>query len=647
MGQWMGRACVLTLVGIVIGAPLAAAADSTCYCVTGPDSAFVCLGAAVVFSVEASGEGPLAYQWYHGQIAIQDGGAIAGTATERLEISAVTPAHVGEYTVTVTGARGGVTSTAATLSIKSPTAIAEPPADVSVCPGEDASFSVVATGEGALSYQWHYEGSPLADGGNVSGATSSALGIVGASAADAGEYSVTVMGECGALTSSAATLVVKAPTLITNQPQDLFVCPGAPASFAVIASGEGILTYQWYYGTETLYDGGRVSGTTTDRLEIGEVRSSDAGQYSVVVGGSCGQVMSRSASLDIKAATVIDVQPVSLSVYTGESATFSVTATGQGPLAYQWYRDATPLIDGGRVSGAASPQLSISGVDQTDAGDYTVTVAGECGSMRSAIATLAARPPIGSLEIVLSQQPKDILLVLDLSSSMDETFGDRTKLDLAKEALLQLIQKLPGDAQVGLRTFRSCGRSTLDVPIQSISSNHLRAAVPALESAGKTAIAYTLEQIPGDLEGLEGPHVIVFVTDGYETCDGDPVTAARALVRGRDDLVFRLVGFDIARAGGQTAVEQLLAIADAANGEYVDVAQGDELLAAVLRLVLPPAYRVYDASGQLVAEGLVGTGPVELQAGTYSVEVETDPVMAVDEVVIRPEQTETIIVPFE
>ena len=551
----IGHVLVLVLVGVVLSSALALAGESTCYCVSGPDSASVCPGTIVSFSVTASGEGPLSYQWYHGSTPLSDGEKISGATSNQLQISNVESGDAGDYTVTVTGVRGAVTSTAAALTVKAPTVITDHPDSASVCPGTTVSFSVTASGEGTLTYQWYHGSTPLNDGGNILGATSSQLQISNAESSEAGGYTVTVTGECGEVTSSATTLTVKAPTVITDQPD-------------------------------------------------------------------------------------------SASVYAETDVSFSVTASGEGTLTYQWYHGSTVLSDGKRISGATSNQLQISNVESGDAGEYTVTVTGECGEVRSSVATLAVRPAIGRLGVVLAGEPKDILIVLDLSSSMEEKVEGAIKIALAKDALRQLLTDLPEETSVGLRTFRNCGQSDLEVPIQAISAGQIRATVQGLETSGKTPLAYTLRQIPSDLQGLEGPHVIVFITDGMETCKEDPVAAARELAASGHDIIFRLVGFDISRAGGQRAIDQLQAIADAAEGLYVNVETGNEFLSAVLRLVLPPSYCVYDSTGKLAKEGIVGDEPVELHAGTYSIAVETDPQLRFD-VLIEPDETVIITVPFD
>jgi len=637
---------VLFLLGVALGSALALAGESKCYCVSGPDSASVCLGTTVSFSVAASGEGTLIYQWYHGSTPLSNGARTSGATSDQLQISDVDVSDAGEYSVTVSGTSGSVTSDPAMLTVKAPTVIGGQPERASVCPGSNVSFSVAASGEGTLTYKWYRGSTPLSNGGRISGATSAQLQIGDVEAADAGEYSVTVTAECGPVSSSAATLTVKTPTAVTD-PKSVSSCPGTAVSFSVTANGEGTLTYQWYHGSTPLSDGGSVSGATSAQLQISAIESSDSGSYTVTVTGACDAATSRAATLTVKAPTAITAQPEAVSVYSGDTASFSVTASGEGTLTYQWSHGSTPLSDGDRVSGATGAQLQITEAEEGNAGDYTVVVTGECDAVTSSVAPLEVRPPMGAIEVVLEKElPEEVLLILDLSSSMDEEVVGGTKIAVAKDALRRLLVALPGDTSVGLRTFHNCGRSDLEAPIEPVSAGSILAALEALTTFGTTPLAYTLRQIPGDLQGLSGPFMILFITDGMETCKGDPVPAASELAASGFDIIFRLFGFDIARVGA-AARDQLQAMAAAAGGLYTEVANGDELLSMALGLLLPPTYRVYDSGGTLIKEGIVGDGPFEVLSATYTIEVGTDPQQLFEGVEVGLDRTMTVTVPSD
>ena len=176
-----------------------------------------------------------------------------------------------------------------------------------------------------------------------------------------------------------------------------------------------------------------------------------------------------------------------------------------------------------------------------------------------------------------------------------------------------------------------------------MSEGAFLATLGNLDTYGTTPLAHTIRQIPGDLADREGPHLVVFITDGIETCDEDPVAAATQLKEAGLDVIFRLVGYDISYRAGRTAREQLIAISDAVGGTYTDVGTRAELI-DTLRLALPLTFRILDESGIVVWEGVVGEPPIELLSGTYSVILETDPQLVVDEFIVAPGEQLTITV---
>ena len=232
-----------------------------------PLSQTVCAGTSATFSVGATGMG-LSYQWRKGGVAIV--GATASTYT----INAVTVATVGTYDVVVSGTGTNLTSSTATLTVNTATEISSHPLGGSRCPGQLITFSVTASGAGPFSYQWRKGGT------NISGAAGASYTIASVSAGDAGGYDVAVTGGCGNATSSVATLAVNIPVAITSPPVSQTVCPGTNVTFSVSATGTA-LGYQWRKA------GVAIAGATNTSYTIGNVSTTNAGDYDVVVRGPC------------------------------------------------------------------------------------------------------------------------------------------------------------------------------------------------------------------------------------------------------------------------------------------------------------------------------------------------------------------------
>jgi Mg-chelatase subunit ChlD len=252
--------------------------------------------------------------------------------------------------------------------------------------------------------------------------------------------------------------------------------------------------------------------------------------------------------------------------------------------------------------------------------------------------------PVGQLALALQGgDAESLLIILDCSSSMAEVVQGEVKIDVAKEVILDLLSDLPASFEVGLRVFADCESSQLLVPIQPlVDVGAFRSQVTTLTPHGLTPIAYTLQRVKRDFAGIAGAKLVLLITDGMETCDGDPVKAAKDLLTAGYDLRVNVVGYDIGR--DSEARDQLTQIAQASGGVFLEASNRDELRQA-LSLSAPFSYSVYDSSGSLVYSGRLGeaTGP-QLPAGTYRVVIGTRPPIVLENVVVSSQQTTIITV---
>ncbi len=170
-------------------------------------------GMTASFSVAVGNSASLSYQWQYdnGQYVtnLSDGGSISGAASTTLVIANAAPTNAGAYSVIVSNAAGAVASAQAFLAVFPwRPVITVQPVHQTVLAGQTVTFSVAAVGDQPLFYLWQRNGNALSDGGNISGATASALTIRSAAPADAGTYSVIVGNADGLATSSGAVLTV-------------------------------------------------------------------------------------------------------------------------------------------------------------------------------------------------------------------------------------------------------------------------------------------------------------------------------------------------------------------------------------------------------------------------------------------------------
>jgi hypothetical protein len=336
-----------------------------------PTGQTVVAGQSASFSVTATGTAPLSYQWR------LNGTPIAGATVSSYTRNNAQPADAGSYSVVITNVASSVTSSDAVLTVNVPPAITlQPqPATQSVTTGQSATFTVTASGTAPLSYQWRFNGTP------IPAATDSSYTRSDAQPADAGSYSVIVTNVAGSVTSADATLAVNVPPVITDHPQDNAVHQGADAAFTVAASGTAPLAYQWYFG------GLPLAGATDSAFTVTSAHPTNAGIYAVEVLNVAGQVTSSNATLTVNLPPEITAQPQGLTVAVGSNATFTVTATGTAPLAYQW------RFNGTNLAYATASAYTCSNAQATHAGSYSVLVSNVAGSVVSADALLTVTLP--------------------------------------------------------------------------------------------------------------------------------------------------------------------------------------------------------------------------------------------------------------
>lgn len=212
------------------------------------------------------------------------------------------------------------------------------------------------------------------------------------------------------------------------------------------------------------------------------------------------------------------------------------------------------------------------------------------------ILTLYGRNDSGSGSGVASvaTSPVAVEIIFDASGSMTGVIGGTAKIDLARRALAAALGKLDAtDALVGLRAYgfdasvektavASCPNTQLVSAFASRAAGRHAAAANALQPYGYTPIADSLLAAGADLQELTArERTVILITDGEETCEGDPVGAAQQLQAAGIDISTHVVGFDLDDA--QRA--EMLAIAKAGGGSYFDAADGAALQRAIDRAV--------------------------------------------------------------
>ncbi len=336
---------------------------------THPTNVNVAYLAEASFSVVAAGSN-VTYQWRKGSTNIPN--ATSATYT----IANVVPADAGSYTVVVSDAVESITSNPATLTVQYVTAsITTPPSNTTVTVGAPASFTVVAAGDAPLTYQWK-KGTTV-----IPTATAATYTIDPTIATDAGSYTVTVTNLTGNVTSAPVTLALHFPPSVTTHPASITRGVNASAAFTVLAAGDATLTYQWKKGTT------EIPLATAATYTIPSVSPGDAGDYSVVVTNAYGMDTSNPATLTVTTGPPsITTHPASITRGVNAEASFTVFATGDATLTYQWKKGTTEIP----LATAATYTIPITST--TDAGQYSVVVTNASGVAPSNPATLTVTP---------------------------------------------------------------------------------------------------------------------------------------------------------------------------------------------------------------------------------------------------------------
>lgn len=304
-----------------------------------------------------------------------------------------------------------------------------------------------------------------------------------------------------------------------------------------------------------------------------------------------------------------DVPPVSSAPNTEDTTTSDTDVAA--PTTSATATDDTgggPNVSGPSVSGPSVSQPNVSGpsVQQPDvatpATPPTATprdwqevykeLQAEYGEDYSTceVATTSGEtcPKPESLGTTELKEQIHIQLILDSSGSMAGEIDGQQKLDIAKQAILGFIDTIPDNAKVSLRVYGhvgsnaaqdralSCANTELLYPFAEIDRDQFTAAINAFEPTGWTPIASALQAAQNDFASFDpatSSNFIYLVSDGIETCDGDPVAAARALHESNVQAIVNIVGFDV----DQAAAEQLRAAAAAGGGDYHDARNAEEL----------------------------------------------------------------------
>ncbi|WP_302104404.1 vWA domain-containing protein [Polycladomyces zharkentensis] len=205
-----------------------------------------------------------------------------------------------------------------------------------------------------------------------------------------------------------------------------------------------------------------------------------------------------------------------------------------------------------------------------------------------------AKMPASDINKDVKVQNLNVEILLDSSGSMAEKTDGAQRMELAKQAIRDFVSSLPKGARVSLRVYGhkgtnspkdkalSCKSSELAYPLSEYDAGRFNQALDSFKPGGWTPLAASIQAAQRDLEkeaGKDTQNIVYVVSDGVETCGGDPVKAAQSLYQSDIQAVVNIIGFDVDDAGQQA----LQKVAEAGGGTYRTVRTKEDLKAELER----------------------------------------------------------------
>jgi len=337
-----------------------------------PSDQTVTEGSTATFTVAASGTEPLSYQWQKDGVDLSDGGDISGATTDTLQIANCETADEGNYRCVVSNACGSATSNAASLTVTS---------------GGGGTEFIVESRAGGQNYANYSEVGSWADASCKSTAEGNTSGI-GSRYAVIGSYDRrAIFSFTPSATGTYEVFTTNCTTWNSGNPLIHRVYHAGGSTTVGVCQNADCnpnAVNVWYsLGQYTLNAGVAYTVELDARTSVGSAPSGYAARSDAIKWVS--------VSTQPEPPTITQ-DPSDQTVTEGDTATFTVTASGTEPLSYQWQKDGVNLSDGGDISGATTDTLQIANCESSDEGNYRCVVTNDYGSDTSNAASLTVNP---------------------------------------------------------------------------------------------------------------------------------------------------------------------------------------------------------------------------------------------------------------
>jgi hypothetical protein len=274
------------------------------------------------------------------------------------------------------------------------------PANATAVAGHMVTFTAAATGNPVPAVEWEVSTDAGKHFHDVPGARSDTLTFVATAAENGDEYHAVFTSKRGTATTSAATLTVDFAPVITHQPSGHSVAVGSKVTLTAASDSNPAATVQWQVSS----DGGKtfsdVPGATSATLTF-TASSPGVEKYRAVFTNTLGSADTRSVTVKVHAAPAITTNPASVSAVSGQSVTFTASASGWPTPRVEW----EVSTDGGKhfhdIAGANSGTLTLVATAGMNGNQYRAVFVNRFGKATTSAATLIVA--VGSAPVITTQ----------------------------------------------------------------------------------------------------------------------------------------------------------------------------------------------------------------------------------------------------
>lgn len=358
---------------------------------TQPVNLTVNAGQAATFTAAASGSPTPAVQW---QLSTNSGTTwndISGATSTTYSFTASSADNGKQYRAVFTNSLGSVSSNAATLTVNTPPAVITQPGSLTVTAGQTASFTAAASGNPSPTVQWQVSSDGGTTWANISGAISATYSFTTSASDNGKQFRAVFTNLAGTATTNAGTLTVQTQPVVTTQPSNQTVNAGQTVSFTAGASGNPVPTVQWQSSADGI-TWTNISGATSTTYGFTTSSGDNGRQFHAVFTNSVGTATSVAATLTVNTGPVITVNPVNLTVNSGQPASFTASASGLPSPTVQW-QSSTNGTTWTNIPGATSTTYSFTTASADNGKQFRAVFTNSVGSETSTAAVLTVQTP--------------------------------------------------------------------------------------------------------------------------------------------------------------------------------------------------------------------------------------------------------------